>query len=358
MNVNWKLRPYQQDDEYGIIELRKVVFKDEDPDKENLEFWNWEFKDNFAGQAKMFVADDAGKIVGHYAVVPTAIMVNGHRRNGSIVVDVMTHPDYRFQGMFTKLGEYSLSYSGDEGIDFSYGFPIRKEVLPGHLKIGWEELMQIPVMVFPINFTEITSHYIKTPVLSKILGCIASLGYKAVSFAKGRKKLDNVNIYLNRTLHPQLDSLLQNSLSRHRIVQERTSDFLKWRLLENKFLNYEFLYAEINNELVGYIVLRKTKIMGLNCLAIVDLQFKTDVNPAVIDTCLQQTKELAKKDCALVGAMLSKNNIYYERLQRVGFLKSPFHFKFIIRSNRKDFSIENIKDADGWFLTWIDTDVM
>ena len=70
------------------------------------------------------------------------MQVGAHQRLGSIVVDVMSHPDYRKQGMFTALGRAGLADAGQAGIDFSFGFPIRKEVMPGHLKVGWRHLFR------------------------------------------------------------------------------------------------------------------------------------------------------------------------------------------------------------------------
>ena len=106
--ITWRLREALADDREGILALRNVVFPVEDPEKRDSAFWNWEFLDSPAGKARLFVAEDGKRIVGHYAIIPQRFMLAGKPTLGSIVVDVMTHPDYRFQGMFKKIGRFSL----------------------------------------------------------------------------------------------------------------------------------------------------------------------------------------------------------------------------------------------------------
>src|SRR5690606_12961649 len=105
--VTWQTREASADDMAGILACRAVTFAGEEPEKGEPDYWRWEFVDNHAGPARLFVAEDDSKtgtdrIVGHYAVIPQRFILDDLDLRGSIVVDVMTHPDYRFQGMFTK----------------------------------------------------------------------------------------------------------------------------------------------------------------------------------------------------------------------------------------------------------------
>lgn len=356
-DITWRLRRYQKGDKDKIIALRKIVFKDEDVDKENIDFWNWEFENNYAGQANVFLAVDNDNVVGHYAVCPSNILIDSKIKKGSIVVDVMTHPEYRFQGMFTKIGRYSLNESGNDGIDFSYGFPIRKTVIPGHLKVGWKIAFKLPVYVYPINFTKLIYKFIPIKVLAIILGslpqCLYTIAEK-IRVVYGKKYIFKVADHFEKS--KELEDFIEKTKTQHKIMQYRNYEFLKWRYNDNKYRKYKIFFAYNNEgEMLGYIVLRRTVIYGLDCITIIDIQ-ALQCKKSVINALLRCAHKYAKNSgAALVGCMINKN-IYKQRMLNNFYIKSPYIFKFIIHPNRDlDYENELLKNQN-WFITWADTD--
>jgi hypothetical protein len=61
----WSVRGYKNGDEDGILQLIQLAFKWGDK-----KYWNWRYRDNPAGIGRIWLADDAGKIVSHYAMIP------------------------------------------------------------------------------------------------------------------------------------------------------------------------------------------------------------------------------------------------------------------------------------------------
>src|SRR5436305_445431 len=72
-------------------------------------------------------------------------MINGTKTTCGMVCDVMTHSSTRGRGVFTELGRFSLKNLGSQGVGFVSGYPIRAEVLPGHLKVGWNVAFCLPL---------------------------------------------------------------------------------------------------------------------------------------------------------------------------------------------------------------------
>lgn len=352
-NVKWHLEKYSgQKDQ--ILDLRKIVFGDDDVDKLMPEFWDWEFEENYAGKTKIYLAVDE-TAVGHYAVCPSNIQVDNEVKKGSIVVDVMTHPDYRFQGMFVALGRYSLEQSGIEGVDFSYGFPIRKAVLPGHLKVGWKVVMPLPVYVYPVDFTQLFKKFIKSSYLSSVLGFFPQLIYKAISAME--RKSTNYEIVEDCKFvdTKELKDFVQKTQKQHRIMQQRNFEFLDWRYNQNKWRKYHMIFVYQNKELVGYVVLRNTLIYDLKSTTIVDIQV-LNFDRKVIKTLLKKTAEYARiSKSALVGCMINKSK-YKTSLLKNFFIKSPYIFKFIIHMNREIDYEDKLLNPENWLLTWADTD--
>ena len=296
-------------------------------------------------------------MVGHYAVCPSNILVDSQTKKGSIVVDVMTHPDYRFQGMFTKIGRYSLEESGKDGVDFSYGFPIRKTVIPGHLKVGWKIAFKLPVYVYPVSFAKTIYKFIPMKVLAAVLGCIPQLIY---AIGRGIKSLFGRKYTIVESDHfdkgDALESFISKTKTQHKIMQCRDFEFLNWRYNANKYRQYKIFSAyDESGEIQGYIVSRRSTIYDLDCMTVIDIQ-ALRCNKKIIDALLQCVYKYAKQcGVALIGCMINDNE-YKKRLLAGMYIKSPYIFKFILHKNRDiDYEEELLKNQN-WFITWADTD--
>lgn len=356
-DITWNLRRYEEGDKEKIIALRKIVFKDEDKDKENLDFWDWEFEQNYAGPAKIFLAADKEDVVGHYAVCPANILVNSDLKKGSIVVDVMTHPEYRFQGMFAKIGRYSLDESGKEEIDFSYGFPIRKTVMPGHLKVGWKIAFKLPVYIYPISFAQIIEKFIPVKAVAAVLGLIPQLIYRGIErirTIRSAKYIIKESDYFEDT--PELEEFIDKTRLQHKIMQLRDYSFLNWRYNANRYREYKiFCIYGAEGDMLGYIVLRRTDIYGLDCITIIDIQ-ALQLNNKIINVLLRCAHKYAREcNAALVGCMINQSR-YKRRMLANLYIKSPYIFKFIVHRNRDIDYEDDILTNTNWHITWADTD--
>ena len=101
--------------------------------------YNWKFHSK-KGEMKSaeFTANSEEGILGYYSAIPYQYRFSGKIVNAAMVCDVMTGVKARGKGIFTKLGIYSTDEFAKLGYDFTTGYPIRKEVIPGHIKAGWE----------------------------------------------------------------------------------------------------------------------------------------------------------------------------------------------------------------------------
>ena len=355
--VSWKLEKFRNSSQkYDILALRKIVFPNEDYDKEQVEFWDWEFDDNYAGKAKIFLATDNKKLVGHYAVCPSCILVDGEEKKGSIVVDVMTHPEYRYQGMFTEIGRYALKCSGEDGIEFSYGFPIRKGVMPGHLKVGWKVAFDLPVYVYPVNYTAIIRKFTKNAIISGIVGLLPDCCIKAVSRVRDCFDKSIIKEADKFIFTPELDDLLKDINRQHKVMQRRDRQFLDWRYNANPLRNYKVFYAfSHNGRLDGYAVARKAQIYDLRCVTIMDIQSRHFSNKITASLLNVIRRYAVKEGCSLVGCMIN-NNYYKKSMLKAGYIRSPYVFKFIIHENSHISYMSELMDNTNWLLTWADTD--
>jgi len=362
----WILRTYKPGDEAGILDLCRRVFFEQPPERFSLDYWRWEFISNSSGVAHISLADDSGKTVGHYAVVPRTIKVNEGVCSGSIVVDVMTHPDYRQQGMFTALGKYALSNSRQSGIEFSYGFPVRKDVMPGHLKIGWEHIFDIPILARPLRFEPIVRSYLNIPVLSRLAALVADIGYQAgvrpfLKLTQPHVESDvGVTVRTVKEFDERFDSLWCKASRQFPVMGVRDAKYLDWRYTQHPYYQYRVWVAERGNQLLGYVITRTGNLLGLCAGIIVDILADPDAL-GVVDQLLQRVNsEFQQADnLDLIACMMTQGGPYFAALQRQGLIVTPKVFWFIIYNNNVPRQSMNLLMLpSSWYLTWGDTDVI
>jgi GNAT superfamily N-acetyltransferase len=88
-----------------MLEFGKLHYPEGDPYR-SCSFRHWLFLENPHGAALATVIRHGKRIVGHAALIPVRFRLpGGGKRLGHFVVDVLTHPDYRNQRLFSRLIE-------------------------------------------------------------------------------------------------------------------------------------------------------------------------------------------------------------------------------------------------------------
>ena len=71
-----------------------------------------------------YVATEPTELVGYYAAIPYQYQINGLTNKMiftcGMVCDVMTHPDRRGKGIFTKIGHYATDEMKLKNLSFTY----------------------------------------------------------------------------------------------------------------------------------------------------------------------------------------------------------------------------------------------
>jgi len=76
--------------------------------------------------------------VAYYGVIPCFIEHAGARILAAQSADTMTHPGYRYKGMFAELSRLTFALCREEGIRLVFGFP-NQNSYPGAIRMGWKE---------------------------------------------------------------------------------------------------------------------------------------------------------------------------------------------------------------------------
>lgn len=119
-------------------------------------FFSNKYNTAFTGvQHVGFIAyNDEDLPIAFYAVIPCFIRVNGKNTLAAQSADTMTHPDYRFKGLFADLANRTFDLCETLGIRLLFGFP-NQNSLPGFVnRLGWQmtermDCFRIQVAIFP-----------------------------------------------------------------------------------------------------------------------------------------------------------------------------------------------------------------
>jgi GNAT superfamily N-acetyltransferase len=93
--------------------------------------------------------------IAYYGVLPCFLQCGGQKILAAQSADTMTHPEYRYKGLFVELSQFTFDLCRQLGIRIIYGFPNQNSYPAMVHKLGWKmihsmELFILPVRSFPV----------------------------------------------------------------------------------------------------------------------------------------------------------------------------------------------------------------
>jgi hypothetical protein len=256
-------------DRGAILALRVRCFGDDDPEKLDPRFWDWEF----AG-ARMFVGEDDGRIVSHVA------FVNG------VAVDAMTSPDARGKGAFTGVMAYAVANLGHT---VATAYQIRGSVLGPIVRAGWTVVERVPVLLRPAGWWRGKRDGFRT-LTSEDVPWMSAVGMS----------------------NPDMNNV------------PRTPEFLAWRFFENPRWQYDVTGVEG----AAYLVARRTTLKEFDTYSIVDLAWRDErVAKALLRDAIEEAKA---QRCTLLAAFVSRSHPAFGMFLRRGFVPGPHWFRLLV----------------------------
>ena len=243
--MKWQIRRYLEGDEKLILDLRQVIRGQ----THSLSYWNHYYLNNPTGPAIIWLAVTNGVAIGHNAIIPTLLKVNGRTIKAGLIVDVWTHPDFQRQGIFTTLHSQALKDAADQGIELTYGFPNNLSY-GGLLNLGYKHIFNISSMRKVINWYQVVQSKTKLPLatIRRALFPTRKIPVSAVT--------NKSNIIVRRlpAFDSRFDRFWQQASRQSTNMVVRDSTYLNWRYAANPRYNYEVYAVEEKGEIVGYTV--------------------------------------------------------------------------------------------------------
>ena len=230
-------------------------------------FHEWQYENGF------YAAKSGSEIVGHFGFRDIAYKIFDQVRSVRVLMNLFVLPEYRTLGVGTLLAETVLDNKKSTLVS---GYTQATDRLIRHFKKNWREAGNLkrffivqnddhPIFKgFPANPRSPRPHYKNLwPVQNGI-------------------KFDK-----------RFDDLWKNLSDQFPVTLKRSSGYLKWRFGDHPFFNYQFLIAEKQNELAGYLVFHLEEDQGFQIARIVDLFAHKKTAPELLEAFLNHLKASA-----------------------------------------------------------------
>jgi GNAT superfamily N-acetyltransferase len=281
-------RRFQPDDRGAAVSLLREIVDDWNGDWAER-YWEWKFEQNPHGAGRIWVADDEGRIAGCYIWNPVRIRLGEATFLGAQSVDAAVHPDYRRQGLFTKLARTAVDDQTTEELALVYAFPV-EAAYRGQVRIGFTPKVPVAAMARPL---------LTTPMR--------------------RRGVDGLVVNELTEFDSRFDAF-SNSRKGWELSVQRDAEYLQWRYHDHPTREYDTLVCEENGKPCGYCVLSvEATQRRLARGYIVDLQVLPDSEPAAALLGYHALKKLRSRGARVAISWLRPSGPEREGLASLGF---------------------------------------
>jgi len=258
----------------------ETIFQDE-------RFLNWYF--NPTGQPNSFMKscvvgiDKNGEVVSHYGGLDYTLKL--HNQDVSFVwgVNAYTLPEWRGQGINTKLVNKMIDRHDMLGI---IGMPF--EAPPFYKKAGFNIFEKKTLSRFVLNLSERTFDIVKR------IGRDINQAKKLfdVSLDKNQNISHKRDDYILEVNKENIDNLRVDFDYRDSVTTLRDIDYLKWRFIDNPYIDYLLIAYVSENKISAYAALRREMLVPPDCYTtrIIDLYGQESLISKIIDDVITRAK--------------------------------------------------------------------
>lgn len=320
--------------------------------------YEWKFRTFPAADERAsyeYVGDEHGSIVAYYAALPYRYVIDGRAVTAGMVCDVMTHPQWRGRGLFTTIGHHATAALASENVAFVTGYPVRPEVIPGHLKVGWKVVQTLPVWLRPTGMRTLLPRPLRWA--SVVLNPVLRFGFSWARPARGYRVdiMPRERFLACVATTRAYSDLLKRWKAAVPNALEKDAPFLKWRTAAPG-TTYEFALLYLGDSLVGSALLRASTLKGIDCVAVLDIM----MDPACRDGATALHHAIARHAIRTgkdgVACMCSREWAHEYRFGRSGYLKTPAVFSLIAKRLGDAVSDTEVYDGKRWHIFWVDSD--
>lgn len=349
-------------DPAGLSALAEIIFPGEDVS--DPRFIRWMYEQNPGGRALEYVTLNRGLISGHIAALPFRYKFGPRTLTAGLVINAITHPDFRGKGIFIILTELLNKRCAEAGIEFTFGYANSSSEKGCLRHLAYRELGRFPLWILPFRLPRIAAA--QDPRPAAWLRAAARLaGPAARAWSLARRPLGQLGIDVDRVAAPgpEFDGLWAFVREGYGNILVRDRAFLDWRFVQAPTRRYEILAARKRGRLLGYLVSTTTAVQGLRWAMIMDMLVadSREGRAAAARLVEEHVRRARAAGADLAASLMFRHAPPADGLRRNGFLIAPARllpreFPILIHWNMAGKEPETLFDMKAWYLTMGDYD--
>jgi hypothetical protein len=357
---SWDIRKYKDGDEDAIFELLNLAFGK----WHSMEYWEWLYKRNPAGQAQVWLAEHNNKLISHHALIPVKMKVGNACLTASYGGDAATHPDYQGRGIYLSLANQGINNPA-EGVPLRLLIPDRNSRLFKETEYkGYICLLGPMTKVLNWSCLLRRSKHVKGQAIQD---------FRDTSEKKIGKFLPSgMEIRKIQQFDDKINDFWKEISNEYEIIVQRDKTYLDWRYVNHPEVRYSIYLATEGKRIVGYCVLREMAEENLRIGRIVDILGFTSPHNVVGQLIRMAVANFRENKLDCVQCFISEKHPYKAMLWKAGFVPyppSPTAFGCAIYVPGKYSELEDIytqallfsqnpflKNKRNWFLMSCDFD--
>lgn len=352
---SWVVREYRAGDEVAAVALYNRIFgKDL-----TLAQYRWKLIDapGAAEMATTWFADADGQIAGQYAATPMRFRVDGQTLPIAHVCDVMTHPEFRRQGILSTVGETAHRNWQESGLAFVSGIP-HKGWGSRSAYLNWHQIYRMPWQWLPLNIDDMLRGKSLLPaaaakIISAPLRAVVQLRRRRL-----KKVAGDISIQPVGSADDRFDRIWHHHKKFYKALVVRDAAWIQYRYLQAPDMGYGVLLAERDRQPVGYLAFRIRNLPIGTVGYIADLFCEPDDWPAQAGLIAAVLDYFEQNGARAALTVVSEKSRIYEAFRRSGFWRRYGHFDVSIVPLSKALPMNILDQARHWFSMGGDFDII
>ena len=356
--VEFEIRPFEAKDADGVSTFIKTCFLKDSPTEirsHEGDYYAWKYAETPDGKPAAFVAESEGRIVGLFCVLPKKIQINGEVRKIGETCDAYVDPEFQGKNVFYKLVAKVFAAIKEQGITSFYttSNDITMKIWTGLFR--FQNVYNYHGMLRLIRPDQVLKKKMNLGPLAPLAALPLRLYYLGF---KGPESPDKRNVRLLKTeeADKKLDTFWEKYGSAYPATLVKDSAYHIKRFGSGPE-KYEIRILESNSDVLGYVVIKYTKLFGMTCGHIIDFMVPWQ-DHATLEILMAVTLNQIKIDGGEFASMWAAPDAWtYPTLKRFGFRPRKKNVHLVVGGDiLKEDVMTVLKDPDQWLFQHGDSD--
>jgi hypothetical protein len=312
--------------------------------------WRWQYVDNPANSAEgpeIWVAREAGQVLGQYASMPVHLWWGGREVRSSWGMDVFLRAEARGRGLGAR-----LFTAWSDHVEVALGLGLTPSSYGLFKKLRYRDVGPVPFFQKVLDPEAVAARRVG-PALGAAAGPVLGLAWRALH-PEVPARDGGVEVKTVTGFGAEYDTLWDQARASYAMCVRRDAAYLEWKYARCPHRRYALREARREGKLLGFAVSRDEDYRGLRLGWIVDVFARADDHEAR-DALIGAVLESFREARVARAQAFSLNAALQEDLARRGFAPGPSPMQFCVRARVPSEGV--FADVGRWHVVFGDSDM-